>query len=665
MSPSLNIDYPLKKRIEVEYHNLFYYPNLSDEYEKSWDMNEGEDREKKDEEFVFDNSEKSDLSEYDGLKLFDFNRKFEEFNELLSINEEIDTNKQENVDDLRPIKRKRSPTPNIESRFEDTEQEQEFLQQIPFREEEKIKVLTGLVKKIDKEINKKEKPIKIDSEMNDSKGDSVLSNKEYYSTLKFINDILIKIAKIYEQFHNLSKTKLMEKLSVEFFNKGKHFLKHLLSRIRNKNHPDYNPNYKFSIETLDEAEKNMKELLKDKATKILKYFKTYRIIYPELKEYYHEQWRIHNPNLKSRFFKQLDSEVKRYWYGFIGADGSITSGNDPSTIRYQISIEISKKDRNHLIKICDILGLNINKIGERAKIINGKKHQLVYIIFTCKPLFQDLVNNGLRVLKEGSEFSMNLGDNNLSYSLLLGFYDGEGGEGTTRIYSTNYALLSQIKKSYVLKAEIREHIIEEVPDEVKKEFISRTKPMYDLALGAELLNKMMSSYADSLERKRKSFSEQRNVMESLKEKIKDRKNLINLIKMYGKVKLAKKMNVSFKTLDNVCDEWSVEARKLSALERLKNKVEDRENLIEIIETYGKDRAAKELKIGYKNLEVLMEEWEINASYLTVKDKLRRKIGDKNNLQKLVKDYSLSKLAEKYGVGRNTLKRLCDEWDIKI
>ena len=67
-------------------------------------------------------------------------------------------------------------------------------------------------------------------------------------------------------------------------------------------------------------------------------------------------------------------------------------------------------------------------------------------------------------------------------------------------------------------------------------------------------------------------------MESLKEKIKDRKNLKKLIEEYGKVELAKKMNVSYKTLDNLCDEWNIVARKLSALERLKNKVKDKDAL---------------------------------------------------------------------------------------
>ena len=36
-----------------------------------------------------------------------------------------------------------------------------------------------------------------------------------YSTLEFINDLLIELPKICEQYQNLSKTKLLEKLSIE------------------------------------------------------------------------------------------------------------------------------------------------------------------------------------------------------------------------------------------------------------------------------------------------------------------------------------------------------------------------------------------------------------------------------------------------------------------
>ena len=76
-------------------------------------------------------------------------------------------------------------------------------------------------------------------------------NNRSYSTLDFIKEMLVEITKINNKFNNLSKTKLMEEVSVIIFKKGKNFLKHILSKIRNPKDSNFNPNYKFSIEALE------------------------------------------------------------------------------------------------------------------------------------------------------------------------------------------------------------------------------------------------------------------------------------------------------------------------------------------------------------------------------------------------------------------------------
>jgi len=196
------------------------------------------------------------------------------------------------------------------------------------------------------------------------------NNSHTNTTLDLINDLLQNVPDIDYQLKNLSKTKLLESISVMIFNKGKHFLKHILSKIRNPNNPDYNPNYKFSIKGLKIAEENIKEKYGPSSELVPKNIEKFRYINRDLKNYFHEQWRKYNPNLKSRFFKRLDTPEKTYWFGFLCSDGSITSGNDPSKKRYQISIEISKKDRSHLVKFCRAVGLNPTKIGERTKILD-------------------------------------------------------------------------------------------------------------------------------------------------------------------------------------------------------------------------------------------------------------------------------------------------------
>ena len=99
-----------------------------------------------------------------------------------------------------------------------------------------------------------------------------------YSTLDLINDLLQIFPDIDDKLKNLSKTKLLEDISIIIFSKRKHFLKHILSKIRNSNNPDYNPNYNFSIEVLNIAEENIKKkiwLIKQTYPKI------FRDIYPK------------------------------------------------------------------------------------------------------------------------------------------------------------------------------------------------------------------------------------------------------------------------------------------------------------------------------------------------------------------------------------------------
>ena len=66
-------------------------------------------------------------------------------------------------------------------------------------------------------------------------------------------------------------------------------------------------------------------------------------------------------------------------------------------------------------------------------------------------MFQDIENLGLREFKEGNELKFNFNNSNLSYALLLGIYDGDGKEGRTIIYSTNYSFLLQIKNVFKIK----------------------------------------------------------------------------------------------------------------------------------------------------------------------------------------------------------------------
>ncbi len=76
----------------------------------------------------------------------------------------------------------------------------------------------------------------------------------------------------------------------------------------------------------------------------------------------------------------------------------------------------------------------------------------------------------------------------------LGCFDGDGEEGTSRLWSGSREFLDDIKKMF------------DVPNEIKlKE--SNLGSAWGLSLGPKLFNAMLDSYKDSMPRKRKRLME--------------------------------------------------------------------------------------------------------------------------------------------------------------
>lgn len=132
----------------------------------------------------------------------------------------------------------------------------------------------------------------------------------------------------------------------------------------------------------------------------------------------------------------------------------------------------------------------------------------------------------------------------------------------------------------------------------------------------------------------------------------------------GKVKAAEVLGVSFSTLDKLTKEWNITTTMKSPIEQLKEKIKDRNELIDLIETVGKDQICKDYNTGYDTLDSLIDEWDVKAKFLNAGEGFLRKIGGREQLINLVKNYSLTQLSKKYKVGRNTIKRLLEKLDIR-
>lgn len=127
------------------------------------------------------------------------------------------------------------------------------------------------------------------------------------------------------------------------------------------------------------------------------------------------------------FFKEIDTEEKAYWLGFIYADGYVSVSEKDR--RYEFGIELSMKDSSHLEKLNKSINGNA-KITSRSRTIDFKKYKshtkMSSIRFYCKDITYDLISHGVVPNKTKIlEFPKNLKKDLLRH-FVRGFIDGDG-----------------------------------------------------------------------------------------------------------------------------------------------------------------------------------------------------------------------------------------------
>ena len=256
--------------------------------------------------------------------------------------------------------------------------------------------------------------------------------------------------------------------------------------------------------------------------------------------------RIHHPNLKDDYFKKIDTKEKAYWLGFIYADGCIViDKRHPGTRR--LTIRIDKKDEILINRFAKAIRFNLlyKKYEEKNNIIG--------IQIGNKKLTRDLISHGVIPRKSKKIELPTLLNRKLDLAFLLGFFDGDGTQGTTKITSGSKKFVEQIKTKY------------DIDNKIHPKY---GKGMgYDFYLGGELFNEMLDNYKKSLGRKRCRFSTENERITNIRKKVwkggHERKlkltkeELENLVWKIPKTVIANNNNVSDRTIGKWCKTWDI------------------------------------------------------------------------------------------------------------
>lgn len=144
--------------------------------------------------------------------------------------------------------------------------------------------------------------------------------------------------------------------------------------------------------------------------------------------------RIAHPELNKFYFNEINTKEKAYWLGFLYADGCVMVDKRSNSKRIRISSNI--KDETLIDKFCEATKSNREK-KEYYK-------NVVRLTIWNDDLANDLIKWGCIPRKSNIITLPKLNNRSLYLAFLLGFFDGDGTQYTTRITSGSYNFLKQI-----------------------------------------------------------------------------------------------------------------------------------------------------------------------------------------------------------------------------
>lgn len=210
-----------------------------------------------------------------------------------------------------------------------------------------------------------------------------------------------------------------------------------------------------------------------------------------------------HPNLVTTYFLDINTKQKAYWLGWLFAEAWISNYGKSAKKRplYRFGVACSKKDHNLIKRFANTINFKVEKIKIRNYETTKGIKQLLVIRFSNYEFCEFLKWHGFLV---GNKKSNNIRfpkmkNNELELAFLLGYFDGDGKQNTTKISSGSKCFLKDIKKKFEIKSPIQSQE-SEFYDTVKDRIVHGKA--YIISLGPELFNMMLSNYYASLKRKR-------------------------------------------------------------------------------------------------------------------------------------------------------------------
>lgn len=146
-----------------------------------------------------------------------------------------------------------------------------------------------------------------------------------------------------------------------------------------------------------------------------------------------------HPDLKTRFFREVDCPEKAYWAGFLLADGCVEPGGHVG----RVQMLLAARDRDHVVRFCKAVGADPERIKDAR--VNG--YARATIRFTSREMVQDLAALGVVPGKSKTARFPRFSEERLQHAALLGYYDGNGwldGRAAARVATGSVALAEDI-----------------------------------------------------------------------------------------------------------------------------------------------------------------------------------------------------------------------------